>query len=129
MTIAAIALTLAGQASFTRRDLTGADGVPVVIKKGETILVTEQMAEQLSGDDYGTHDNDNEFHPWFKVAAEDAKVTHDFVNVGPAVAENVELSGTVTHDLESLPKTESVAEKARISRVPTRAQRTQARAK
>jgi hypothetical protein len=123
----AILLTLVGHATYTRRDLRGPDGVPAVVKKGESFRVTAKVAEQLlNGDDYGTHDADGDWHPWFVEASVSADATHDFTQPTAetaAQAEQHKEKPTVTHDLDSLPKTEALSES--IARTPkARSQRT-----
>lgn len=113
-----VLLTLVGAVQFRRRDLKGADGVTAEIRKGQVIAVTEDMADKLTDEQYGTHDADNDYRPYFKPADDDAKVDHDFTV--PYAERIAAAQRTVSHDLESLPKTDTLSG----ANIPKRTQRT-----
>lgn len=119
-----IALTLTGLATFKRRDLNLNTGVPVVIKQGETIGVTEAMAESLLDEDNVRRNSDHEEIPYFTVAAEGAPLTYDFVTPLP-VPEPVEPGvRTTAHDDSALPKVQVLTnEHVKAQARPARGQR------
>lgn len=94
-----VLLTLVGAKHFSRRDLKGPDGVTAGIKKGDTIAVTEAVADILTGEDYGTHDSDGDFHPMFKVNYdESAKLAFDFTVEPEAKTAAAPAPREVTHN-------------------------------
>ncbi len=77
-TLKAVLLTLVNLAQFQRRDLADGSGLPVTIKRGETIKVTEAIATQLTSDDNVNLNGDDEPISWFLPAKDGAEVTYDF---------------------------------------------------
>jgi hypothetical protein len=109
MTVATVLLTLANIGSFTRADLKDVSGIPVTVAKGETIRVTEDIADQLLGDDYmhvsGGEDGDQfEDRRYFHVAAEGTKVAYDFTADQTKAKEAIAAGAVATHDLSELPE-------------------------
>lgn len=122
---AIIALTLTGLATFKRRDLNLHTGVPVVVKRGDTIGVSEDVAEQLLNPDNITRDADHNEIPFFTVAAEGTKLAYDFVTKPDVVVPEPKGERSTTHDLSILPKTEQLSAEhvADKIRPPVRGQR------
>lgn len=112
MSKSVILLTLTGLAQFTRADLKDGGGVPVVVQRNQTIAVPERIAIAITGEEYGVYDADDNFLPWFRPAAAGVYPDHDFTEPGGFVERRAsdQTQGTVTHDLESLPKEVPLAE-------------------
>lgn len=117
--IAAVLLTLVGAQQFRRRDLKGVDGITAEIRKGDTIRVTEETADKLTAEAYGTHDGDNDYKPYFVVAAEGTVAKYDFTVPFAEKVAAEKAARTTTHDLTTLPKTEELSG----ANVPKRSQR------
>jgi hypothetical protein len=71
-------LIVAALATFSRRGLTTAAGVPAIIKKGEAFKVSDELGDELTSGDYCNYDADGNPIPHFKEADEGTKLAYDF---------------------------------------------------